>query len=60
MMTDKQFRELELKAQIAPSQSQWPTEHLHWQHIGMAANEARSLGANSSRWSMRSRRTIAA
>jgi hypothetical protein len=43
MMTDKEFRELELKAQIAPSQSQWPTDHLHWQHIGMAANEARSV-----------------
>jgi len=42
MMTDKQFRELELKAQIAPSQSEWPVEHLHWQHLGMAANEARS------------------
>jgi hypothetical protein len=40
--SDKEFRELELKAQVAPSQSQWPTDHLHWQYIGMAANEARS------------------
>jgi hypothetical protein len=42
MMPDKEFRELELKASIAPSQSQWPTEHLHWQRLGAAAGEARS------------------
>ena len=42
MMPDKEFRELELKASIAPSQSQWPTEHLHWQRLGAAADEARS------------------
>jgi hypothetical protein len=43
MMSDKEFRELELKASIAPSQSQWPTEHLHWQRINAAVFEARSL-----------------
>ena len=42
MMSNKEFRELELKASIAPSQSQWPTEHLHWQRLGAAADEARS------------------
>jgi hypothetical protein len=31
-----------LKASIAPSQSQWPTEHLHWQRLGEAAGELRS------------------
>ena len=41
-MPHKEFRELELKASIAPSQSQWPTEHLHWQRLGAAADEARS------------------
>ena len=42
MMTDKEFRELELKASIAPSQSQWPTDYVYWQHLGTAAKEARS------------------
>jgi hypothetical protein len=31
-----------LKASIAPSQSQWPTEHLHLQCLGEAAGELRS------------------
>jgi hypothetical protein len=37
------FRELELKASIAPGQSGWPaTEHLHWTRLNTAADEARS------------------
>ena len=42
MMSNKKFRELELKASIAPSQSQWPTEHSHWQFLGAVVDEARS------------------
>ena len=42
-MKDKEsFRELELKAQVAPSQSTWPTDYLHWQLLSRAADETRS------------------
>jgi hypothetical protein len=36
------FRELELRAAVAPSQSNWPTDYDHWQRMGRAADEARS------------------
>ena len=35
---------LKLKASIAPSQSQWPTEHLHWQRLGGRRRGALSVG----------------
>ena len=42
MMSDKEFAELELKAMIVPAQFGWPgSEHLPWQKLHEAANEAR-------------------
>jgi hypothetical protein len=41
-MDDKQFAELQLRAMIVPGQPRWPApEHLHWQKLHEAANEAR-------------------
>ena len=41
-MNDKEFSELQLRATIVPQQVRWPApEHLHWQRLHEAANEAR-------------------
>ena len=52
MMSDKEFAELELRATICPGQCQWPTpEHIHWQKLHAAANEARErLGRRTQQW----------
>jgi hypothetical protein len=42
MMSDREFRELELKVLIVPGQCEWPKlEYGHWQKLHQAANEAR-------------------
>ena len=42
-MNDKEFAELQLRATIVPQQVRWPTpEHVHWQRLHGAANEARA------------------
>jgi hypothetical protein len=42
MMNDKQFFELELRMMIVPQQASWPApEHVHWQRLHAAADEAR-------------------
>ena len=41
-MNDEEFFELQLRATIVPQQVRWPTpEHLHWQRLHEAVNEAR-------------------
>ena len=41
-MNDKEFSELQLRATIVPQQVRWPaSEHLHWQRLHGAVNEAR-------------------
>jgi DNA-binding phage protein len=43
MMSDTEFAELELRATICPGQCQWPrSEHVAWQKLHEAANEARA------------------
>ena len=42
MMNDAEFFGLQLRAMIVPRQASWPApEHLHWQRLHKAANEAR-------------------
>jgi hypothetical protein len=42
MMSDRKFLELELRMMIVPRQASWPApEHVHWQRLHEAANEAR-------------------
>ena len=55
MMNDKEFSELQLRAQICPTQCRWPkpdvtfsiagdkptAKGVHWQRLHEAANEAR-------------------
>ena len=41
-MDDKEFAQLQLRATICPHQARWPaSEHVHWQRLHEAANEAR-------------------
>jgi hypothetical protein len=41
-MNDKEFSELQLRATIVPGQARWPApEHVHWQRLHEAVNEAR-------------------
>ena len=41
-MNDKEFSELQLRMVIVPHQVRWPApEHVHWQRLHEAANEAR-------------------
>ena len=41
-MNDKAFNELQLRMTILPHQVRWPApEHVHWQRLHEAANEAR-------------------
>ena len=41
-MNDKEFSELQLRTMIVPHQVRWPApEHLHWQRLHEAADEAR-------------------
>jgi len=43
MMSDKEFAELELRAQICPGQCEWPKpEYVHWQKLHEAANDTRA------------------
>ena len=42
-MDDREFSELHLRVTIVPEQARWPApEHMHWQKLHEAANEARS------------------
>jgi hypothetical protein len=42
MMNDKEYAELKLRAMIVPKQASWPKpEHVHWQRLHDAADEAR-------------------
>jgi hypothetical protein len=42
MMNDKEYAELKLRAMIVPKQASWPApEHVHWQCLHAAADEAR-------------------
>ena len=42
MMNDEEYSELKLRAMIVPKQASWPApEHVHWQRLHEAANEAR-------------------
>jgi hypothetical protein len=43
MMSDKEFSELQLRAQICAGQCAWPKpEYVHWQRLHEAVNEARA------------------
>jgi hypothetical protein len=47
-MNDKEFFELHLRATIVPQQVRWPApEHVHWQRLHEAANEARERVSKS-------------
>jgi hypothetical protein len=48
-MNDKEFFELELRATIVPQQVRWPApEHVHWQRLHEAVNEARERVSKAS------------
>ena len=47
-MNEKDFFELELRAQIVPQQARWPApEHVHWQRLHAVADEARERVSNA-------------
>ena len=47
-MNDTEFFELHLRATIVPQQVRWPApEHVHWQRLHEAANEARERVSKS-------------